>query len=298
MTIKEFYHLFQKELQTIYSGNETATITDWVFEKIIQLKKSDIIVNPNRIISADESTQLNIALKSLLQNKPVQQVLGEAWFYKMKFIINEHVLIPRPETEELVELVKEFVGGWKLDVVRESNDFQLPTSNFQLLLDIGTGSGCIPIALKKQLPNSLISSIDISPEAIKIAIENAKLNEVNVEFLLLDFLNENEWKKLPSYDIIVSNPPYIPESEKEKLDKNVVDFEPHLALFVPDHSPLLFYEKIANFGKTNLKKNGKIFVETHEDFAKQTAEVFSSVYKNVEIVKDIFGKERFVIASN
>ena len=163
-------------------------------------------------------------------------------------------------------------------------------------MDIGTGSGCIAIAVKKNIPAAMITAIDVSEGALLVAKENATTQQTDIGFLQVDFLDEAQWNTLPKFDIIISNPPYIPINEKEKLDINVTAFEPHQALFVPDNSPLLFYEKIATFGKTHLSRGGKIFMETHEDYAKETASLFKQHYKEVTIQKDIFDKERMVIA--
>jgi release factor glutamine methyltransferase len=198
----------------------------------------------------------------------------------MKFKVNKHVLIPRPETEELVEqLIKD----------RKSK------LTDPAILDIGTGSGCIPIAIKKNLPASKLTAVDISKGALELAKENAVLHNAAINFILLDFLDESNWSSLPLFDIIISNPPYIPILEKEKLAKNVTDFEPHLALFVPNNSPLLFYKKIAAFGREHLLPNGKIYLETHEDYTKETAVLFRGHYQTVMTKKDIYGKERMVI---
>ncbi len=292
MKRKELYQSFVRQLQAIYPLAEATTVTDWVFEGIAALKKSDIIISPDKSVGSSVTNELNNALKNLLLHKPVQQVLGETWFFKMKFKVNENVLIPRPETEELVDLV--------IQDVREKIKIQNPKSDDQpeilQILEIGSGSGCIPIALKKNLPAAEVTSIDISADALLIAKENAIINNVSVNFLHCDFLNEDSWRHLPSFDIIVSNPPYIPLDEKEKLDKNVVDFEPHLALFVPTNSPLLFYIKIADFGQNHLKEGGKIFAETHEDYASDCIELFTAGYINTEIKKDLQGKNRFIVS--
>lgn len=293
MKRKELYQSFQQQLQHIYPAAEAATITDWVFESIANLKRSDIIIDPSKEFTATEIHQLNDALKDLLLHKPVQQILGEAWFYKMKFKVNEHVLIPRPETEELVDLI---IEDQKSKVKNQKLKSGYQTVILQIL-DIGSGSGSIPIALKKNLPAAEVTSIDISADALIIAKENAITNNVSVNFLQCDFLNEDNWQHLPSFDIIVSNPPYIPLNEKEKLDKNVVDFEPHLALFVPTNSPLLFYKKIADFGKKHLNEGGKIFAETHEDYASDCIKLFEDGYMNSEIIKDLQGKNRFVVST-
>jgi release factor glutamine methyltransferase len=196
--------------------------------------------------------------------------------------VNEDVLIPRPETEELVELIIADRGSRLTDIS---------------ILDIGTGSGCIPIALKKNLPAAMISAIDISEQALTVAKNNAEDHNTSINFMQMDFLDEEQWKMLPHFDIIVSNPPYIPENEKDQLAKNVLDHEPHRALFVADNRPLLFYEKIAVFGKTHLKPNGKMYMETHSGQAGAVAALFQNIYSSVEIKNDLFGKERMVIVS-
>lgn len=264
MTIKDLYRNFLVQLQKIYSLSEATAITDRVFEKTISLKRAGILKDPEKQISAAAVKLVQDNLQQLLLHKPVQYVLGEAWFYNLKLKVNEHVLIPRPETEELVEqLIKD----------RKSK------LTDPAILDIGTGSGCIPIAIKKNLQASKLTSIDISENAIALAKENAALYNAHINFITMDFLDESTWPSLPFFDIIISNPPYIPLSEKEKLAKNVTDFEPHLALFVPRESPLIFYEKIAAFGKEHLLPDGKIYLEMHEDNAGETATLLGATIK-------------------
>jgi release factor glutamine methyltransferase len=283
MTIKEQYRFFLQQLQTIYPLNEATVMTDWVFESLAAIKRFDIIKDPNLPLSTTTSEELNNALTALLQHKPVQYVLGEAWFYNMKLKVNEHVLIPRPETEELVQMV-----------LNEALNIHATAPN---ILDIGTGSGCIAIAIKKNIPAAFVTAIDVSREALQVAKENAATQHTDIQFLTVDFLDETQWAAVPMFDMIISNPPYIPINEKDKLDINVTAFEPHQALFVPNNSPLLFYKKIADFAATHLKANGKIFMETHEDFANETAELFAQYYSEVRIKKDIFGKQRMVVAT-
>ena len=302
MTVKELYREYLQQLQLIYSANEAAVITDWTFESVAGLQRADIIKNPEHTFTMEISGHLNDCLSALLRHKPVQYVLGEAWFYKMKLRVNEQVLIPRPETEELVQLLidnwQQVVAGQQSAVSSHelSERTQLTDTGRRLLmLDIGTGSGCIAIAVKKNLPEVMMYAIDVSPGALSVAKNNAISQQVDIQFLQIDFLDENNWKGLPVFDTIISNPPYIPINEKDKLDKNVTAFEPHTALFVPDNAPLLFYEKIAAFGKKHLSGNGKIYVEIHEDFAKETREVFEQSYQ-VEMKKDMYGKERMLKA--
>lgn len=280
MTIKELYRNFLVPLQKIYSLSEATIITDWVFEKTVSLKRTDILKNPEKEITPAADELIQKKLQELLQHKPVQYVLGEAWFYRLKLKVNEHVLIPRPETEELVE---QLIKDRKSKLTDPS------------ILDIGTGSGCIPVAIKKNLPASKLTAIDISKDALVLALENSTLYNTHINFLQIDFLDESTWPALPAFDIIISNPPYIPLNEKEKLDKNVTGFEPHLALFVPNDSALIFYEKIAAFGRDHLLPGGKIYLETHEDHAIETAALFMKDYQTVMIKKDIYGKERMII---
>ncbi len=278
--IKDLYRNFLVQLQKIYSLSEATVITEWVFEKMASLKRSDILKNPEKKITQVADKLIQETLQELLLHKPVQYVLGEAWFYHIKFKVNAHVLIPRPETEELVE---QLINDRKSKLTDPA------------ILDIGTGSGCIAIAIKKNLPASKLTAIDISKDALALAKENALLHNAHIAFTQLDFLDASTWPSLPLFDIIISNPPYIPIDEKAKLAKNVTDFEPHLALFVPNKSPLVFYEKIAAFGIEHLLPNGKIYLEIHEDFAKETAALFRNHYQTVMIKKDMYDKERMII---
>jgi len=285
MTIKEYYRHYLRKLQTIYDLDEASVMAGWVFEADAGLKRSDILKDPNLSLHSDTIAKLNYSLHRLLLHEPVQYILGETWFCNLRFKVNKHVLIPRPETEELVEWIIE-------DAKKENNEQHLS------ILDIGTGSGCIAITLKKKLPAANIAALDVSKEALTTARENAIDNDVKIDFIQRDFLDESSWEGLQQFDIIVSNPPYIPVNEKEKLNKNVALFEPHTALFVPDHSPLLFYEKIALFAKKHLKEDGRIYAETHEEFANATAHVFSKQFQEVELKHDLLGKNRMVKATH
>ncbi len=295
MTKKEIYRGYLLQLQQIYNSNESAVITERVFEKVAHLNRADIIKNPDQTINPEILSHLNDCLADLLQHTPVQYVLGEAWFYKMRFMVNKKVLIPRPETEELVQLV---VDDWR-QTYNGKNGQEMgnkaEAGHHITILDIGTGSGCIAIAIKKNLQEANLYAIDISLDALSVAKENAKAHHADIQFLQADFLDETSWTELPVCDFIISNPPYIPLTEKDSLDKNVTLFEPHMALFMPENSHLLFYEKIAFFGKTHLRGGGKIYMEMHEDYAQETAAIFKQYY-SVEIKKDLFGKERMLIA--
>lgn len=282
MNLSTFFRNFIQQLQQIYSAHEAANITDMCFEKIAGITKSDVIKNPAFSLSEVHFKNLEASLAELLIHKPVQYVLGEAWFYKLKFKVDESVLIPRPETEELVNEVFDFIKMY----------------SSKNILDIGTGSGCIPISIKKEFPESIIIAVDVDEKAIAIAKQNASTHQTEINFIEMNFLDKDNWNAFEKIDVIISNPPYIPIAEKELMDKNVTIYEPHLALFVPDEQPLLFYEAIALFSKMHLAENGKVFMEVHENLANEVANVFSEHQFQTEIKKDIFEKERMVMATH
>ncbi len=281
MTIEQIYKDFTEQLKEIYDEREAANITDWVFESITSIKRLDRIINKEKQLNNSTIEQLYINLLQLLQHKPVQYVLQAAWFYKMKFFVNEHVLIPRPETEELIE--------WIVSEIKSKN-------KKQKIIDIGSGSGCIAIALKKEMYNAEVTAIDVSEDAVSVAERNALQLNANIKLLQINFLNEAEWHQLPSFDIIVSNPPYIPEIEKISIKRNVVDYEPHLALFVADTDPFIFYKTIALFAKSHLNTEGKIFAEVHENYANEVKQVFTQNGFTSTIKKDVYGRDRMICA--
>ena len=266
------FQLYEK-----YDDHEAANIADLVMENVTGWKRIDRVINKEVKLSSLMEDRFNNYLQELSTHKPVQYVLHEAWFAGMKLYVNEHVLIPRPETEELADIA-----------IKESLNESIR------VLDIGTGSGCIAIAIKRKMPGAGVYAIDVSEEAMKVAEKNAIDNNVTISFILSDILDEKKWTGFPSFDLIVSNPPYIPITEKNKMHDNVTKFEPHLALFVPNEEPLIFYKAIARFAKKKLSPGGKIFVEIHEDFATQVAEIFNSF--QTEIIKDMQGKDRILKA--
>jgi release factor glutamine methyltransferase len=276
-----FYDLLQS-IKSLYDEREASAIAHEVMEHITGKSKLQRITDKDAPLNNIQEAQLTDIKAKLKAGKPMQYALGEAWFMGRKFIVNEHVLIPRPETEELVQWV---IDDYKEQAIDKS------------ALDIGTGSGCIPISLKLTLPELDITSCDISQDALNVAQSNAKNLGVNVNFIELDFLSEDARHQLPKFDIIVSNPPYIPISEKESLDIHVRDHEPSLALFVPNDDALLFYRIIAQFGLTNLNAHGTIYCETHVDYAQATQQLFIDLgYKNVELRKDLHGNNRMIKA--
>ncbi|HPH22746.1 MAG TPA: peptide chain release factor N(5)-glutamine methyltransferase [Chitinophagaceae bacterium] len=278
MTIQETYHLLQEALKNIYDTDEANNIADLVIEHVTGYKKLGRITHKQLVLTEQQIHAIDTFKSALLQNKPVQYVLQEAWFYEMKFYVNEHVLIPRPETEELIELI-----------IKTNN----PISN---ILDIGTGSGCIPITLKKKIPHTTIVTIDVSEDALVVAKKNAAELNVEIELNQLNFLDETNWNELGIFDIIVSNPPYIKQSEIINMQPNVVANEPHIALFVADDDALVFYRKIAAFGKTHLTINGKIFVEINEALGNETISLFEEFGYRAELKKDMQGKNRMIVA--
>lgn len=282
MTTSEAYKDFNNHLKKIYPAGEAAAITDLVFDNITGLPKWKFRESKEEI-SQEKENDLAMKLKELLLNKPVQYVLGESWFFKRKFIVNEYVLIPRPETEELIEWI---INDHKHSV----------SEKFLNILEIGSGSGCIPISINLEMPGSIVTSLEVSDEALTVAKRNAENLNAKIDFMQLDFLNENNWKALGDYDIIVSNPPYIPFQQFAEMPKNVTDFEPAVALFVDNNDPFIFYKKIALFAASNLNKNGNIYVELNEKYAEEVALIFKSQSFTAEIKKDFYGKERMIRA--
>ena len=314
MKIEQVYSDFVEQLKKIYDGREAYNIADLVFENVAGIKKLQRLTDKQQQVTNLTIQQLDVVLQKLLTNQPVQYILSEVWFYKMKLFVNEHVLIPRPETEELVEwIVSDFrddlrnsmydAGNKKYqDDKAGSNADKLPnikyrTSNITHIIDIGTGSGCVAIALKKELPGAEILAVDISTEALSVAKKNAADQNTNIELSEIDFLDETTWHQFASFDVVVSNPPYIPATEKNKLEKNVVEYEPHLALFVEDCDPFIFYKKIALFAEMHLHLNGKIYVEVHEKFADKVMDIFQQYKFTAIIKKDIYSNDRMIRAT-
>lgn len=287
MTIQQAQQLTLLELKNLYDERESANIADWVMEYITGKKRIDRLMDKQAILTEQQLSQLQSILAELATHKPIQYVLGEAWFAGMKFYVNEAVLIPRPETEELI--------SWAAAEIQNSS--RRWRDKIQNLVDIGTGSGCIPICLKKKLPQLSVTAIDVSGDALQVARQNAETLTADINFLQLDFLNEANWDHLPVFDIIVSNPPYIKQSEEQSMSANVLAFEPSLALFVPDEDALLFYRKIAAFGKTHLSKHGMVFIEINEALGDEVKTLFELNGYTSELRKDMQGKDRMVKAN-
>lgn len=278
---KQLYDNLLQQI-TAYETQEAKEIVFWLMEFYLGLRKIDILSDK----SFEKTIDWTKIIDRLNIHEPIQYILGETEFYGRRFLVNDSVLIPRPETEELVKYI----------VDKQKNQF--PESSHQLsILDIGTGSGCIAVSLAKELPNFEVSAYDISEKALKTAQKNAELNKADVTFEKVDILNPPFTIHHSPFTIIVSNPPYVTTQEINRMQKNVLDFEPHLALFVEDSEPLIFYEAIANFAFNNLTDNGLVAVEINETLGEETADVFRRKgFSEIEISKDIHQKDRFVSA--
>lgn len=282
MKLSELKSIYHEELNAIYQTDEIDVIFFWVAEKILGEPQSvlKLALNEEWHEFDEKKNRFLFKLLQLKEHRPVQYILGETEFYGMKFFVNENVLIPRPETEELIEwiLSENVTPGIKV-------------------IDIGTGSGCIPVVLKKHLPDAEIFALDFSEKALETAKNNAGLHQTEIGLIHSNFLNM-DFGDLPEFDIIISNPPYIAEREKPEMDENVVKFEPYSALFVPDENPLIFYERLIEFAALKLRPKGKIYVEINQNLALKTKGLFENYFRNVELKKDISGNYRMLKASN
>ncbi len=277
MKISDLKSNFKKTLSELYPSEEIQSFFNILSEKYLNLSRIEIALNRDRRLTETEAEKFQKAILRLQNHEPVQFIIDETEFYGLPFKVNKHTLIPRPETEELVEWI---LSGF-------------PPSGARGILDIGTGSGCIAISLAKNLPNAKISALDISEEALKIAEANAKLNKVEVNFFQKDILAAETLPK--KYDVIVSNPPYVRELEKKQMQQNVLKYEPHSALYVKDEDPLLFYRAISRLAKNHLNPGGKLFFEINEYLAYEMTELLKAEgFKNIEIKKDIYGKDRML----
>lgn len=269
-------NLFREKLSPIYDINEIDSIYSLVVENTLGYNKTSQLVKAHETVSEKHWLKILQILNRVINNEPIQHILGESEFYNLRFNINKNVLIPRQETELLVDLIiKENIG------------------KSPRIIDIGSGSGCIAITLKKHLPNAQVTAVDISEEALVMAKKNALNNHVEINFIRTDILKNTFIQE--SFDIIVSNPPYVTESEKKLMQSNVLEFEPHLALFVPDNHALLFYNAICSFAQSYLAEDGSIWMEINEVLGKETAEIFEkNGFNNTSIINDLNHKNRFV----
>ena len=282
-TIHDVLLSFDNGLKLVYDKQEIDSIKYLTISEITQLSKAQLKAFPERELPAEQVQKLKDILQQLQTGKPLQYILGHTEFYGLPFMVNSSVLIPRPETEELVQ--------WVLSETGSRNPI--------CILDIGKGSGCIPVTIKKHLPRAQVSAIDISTDDLATAKSNAELNKVDVEFIKTDILNPDS-TSIPNtrYSIIISNPPYVTQQEKSEMHTNVLNYEPHLALFVEDNNPLIFYRAIADFALQHLENGGLLFLEINENLGKETVELLvDKGFTDIELRKDMRGKDRMIKAS-
>lgn len=283
MLFKEYKSFFMKVLSPWYDVMEIESFFYIILEFFHDKKRIDLALNPSMELSNDDLVRWNSAVDELKKEKPIQYILGETQFYGLKFQVNQHTLIPRPETEELVE--------WIIEASKKIKDKSLK------ILDVGTGSGCIAISLAKNLPNAQVFALDVSENALLMAEKNAKINEVNVNFILADVLNVTtlDIENLTNFDIIVSNPPYVRNLEKEEIKPNVLEFEPHLALFVEDNDALLFYRKIGALALKNLNLDGTLYFEINQYLGKETMSMLTEIgFSSTELKQDVYQNDRMI----
>lgn len=280
MSLQEIKIFLKQKLASKIDAVELSSLIGMLIEAVTGWNRMQQIVNVNTELTKEQQTQIEQYAEQLLVGKPIQYILAKAWFMGNELMVNEHVLIPRPETEELVE--------W---IISYASIMNKPLS----ILDLGTGSGCIPIALKLALPNCTLTGLDISKDALAVAQMNAKNLNVSIDWMEEDILNTAALDT--SYDIMVSNPPYIPIREKKDMQEQVLNFEPSIALFVSNEDPLIYYRAIAKIGKQNLSKNGQLFFEIHYDQGKAILALLDELNYHAELRQDSFGKNRMIRAS-
>ncbi len=277
-TIERISKLFEEELSEFYPIEEINGFIKWTLGNVLNHTSIQLILNNKNVLTEKEKSFIFSVIERLKTYEPIQYILGETEFYGLKFKLNPAVLIPRPETEELVD--------W---IIKEKQN------NSISILDIGTGSGCIAIALKKQIPLSNLIGIDISKDALEVAKENAVLNDISIDFREMNIFDKYEWDAMPAIDIIVSNPPYILENEKPLMEKNVLNYEPHQALFVSNVDPLIYYREILEFANKKLNPNGAIYFEINESKGEEIKDLLINMnFTKFIIRKDLRGKDRMI----
>ncbi len=318
MILKDFKIHFSDALKSVYPTTEIDSFFFILMEEILNFQRIDTVLKTDFIISSEKLNKLNSITERLKKEEPIQYILGKTEFYGLPFLVDTNTLIPRPETEELVEWI---IYETKEKRTKNQDKKNKEEGGIYQILDIGTGTGCISISLAKNIPNAQISAIDISKKALKIAQKNAALNNVDISFYTADILTINSLdliankmkKSLPvnktissqkkprndvKFDIIVSNPPYVRELEKTEITNNVLQNEPHLALFVDDKNPLIFYKKIVELAKKHLTKNGILYFEINQYLGKETVKMLSNKgFKNINLKKDIFKNDRMIKAN-
>ncbi len=283
-TVQNTIKFIKSELNLHYPKTEISSFIKIIFSEYLKLDAGGIIVNEDKIISEENLVLLQKAIERLKTFEPIQYIIGNSYFYGLTFFVNKSVLIPRPETEELVEMIVKSHKGHQ---------------NTLKILDIGTGSGCIAVSLAKFLKNSEVFAIDNSPEALKVAKKNAFENGVEIFFIEDDILSPKSIINDMQFDIIVSNPPYVTDSEKPLMQPNVLNFEPDSALFVPDDNPLIYYKKISEFAQKKLNLNGNLYFEINQNYGRELIDLMNQIFPKSKLIliKDLSGNDRFIHAS-
>jgi release factor glutamine methyltransferase len=283
VSVSSILKAFHEELSKDYDGNEIRQFLYLLFDEWKGWNKARVHLNHEELLSEADVARFCWALEELKKHRPVQYIVGRTYFHGLELVVTPAVLIPRPETEELVDIII------RENTRRKHEEFSI--------LDIGTGSGCIAVSLKKNFPHTAVSALDNSPVALQLAGKNAARNGCDIRFVLHDIFQKAEQSLFPEYDIIISNPPYVMESEKKEMHKNVLDYEPHDALFVPDDDPLVFYKTISDFSCNHLSPNGLLYMEINEQFGKDIKNLLvTKKFDRVEVMKDINGRDRFIRA--
>jgi release factor glutamine methyltransferase len=280
ITPEEAYSRLQEQLRALYETAEAGNIAEWVIESLCGKRRREWLLQKELLLREPEQMQLRQYTEELLRHRPVQYVLGESYFYDLKLYVDERVLIPRPETEELADWVLKYAKAQR---------FAAP-----VMLDIGTGSGCLPLVFKKHLPGAAVYAADISEGALAVAVRNAAQLNLDIHWLQADMLTGLGLEAVPPADIIISNPPYITLQEQDSIMPHVLDFEPHQALFVTNNDPLQFYKAIGHFAGERLKPGGRLFLELHVDFARETRQYYQETGWHTELRKDMQGRNRML----
>jgi release factor glutamine methyltransferase len=282
MRVKDYRSIFIETLLPVYDAVEAESFFYLILEHKLKMRRIDLALQPDADLAEEQMAEWNAILKELLNEVPIQYLLGTTSFYGLDFEVNANVLIPRPETEELVDWI---LSDYKKEAIEDCK-----------ILDIGTGSGCIAIALAKNISQAEVAAIDVSKKALELAQTNAQTNGVAVAFLCQNILETEDLQG--QFDVIVSNPPYVRTLEKAEIKKNVLEHEPHLALFVDDNDALLFYRKIAALAQKNLKENGKLYFEINQYLGLEMIDLLNSMgFVAVELRKDIYGNDRMICAT-
>lgn len=285
MLLNDYKYIFKEELESIYDEHEVDSMFNLALGHLHGMKRIDLALDPKKTLDFWHLRKWKKLVSDLKKEKPIQYIFGETEFYGLRFLVNENTLIPRGETEELVEWVIDDEGEGIRDKGKAS------------ILDIGTGSGCIAISLSKNLPDAEVFAIDVSEKALATAKKNAKINKAEVQFILKNILETEDLEQ--QFDVIVSNPPYVRNLEKAEIKPNVLEYEPHLALFVDDTDALLFYRKIGQLARKNLSPGGKLYFEINQYLGKETVQLLEDLgFKNVELKEDIFGNDRMIRCEN